>query len=187
MHSPQGGAKLATPTGCGGNHWIAATNMVHSLSFAFAQQLPQRGSRERLYHSTGYLRNRGVTGDFHRPYEGRVPFIGGLAIRGLRFLLGLFVSFGAPVVVVEHGEAVDGGFGQEGQGALPQETFDGQPHHIHGGPGGEGQADQEHDNGEQQAQDAEHQPRQLLGSAPGGDAAGGKRKKSWTVSAISGI
>ena len=38
-------AKLAPPTGCGGNHWIAATNMVHSLSFAFAQQLPQRGSQ----------------------------------------------------------------------------------------------------------------------------------------------
>ena len=60
-------------------------------------QLPQRGSRETppqcqsparwmfcqragdfwgfcvgagtFYHSTGYLRNRGVTGDFHRPYE----------------------------------------------------------------------------------------------------------------------
>ena len=26
-----------------------------------------------LCHSTGYSRNRGVTGDFHRPYEG-VPF-----------------------------------------------------------------------------------------------------------------
>ena len=38
-------ARLATPTGCGGNHWLAATNMVHSLSFAFAQQLPQRGSQ----------------------------------------------------------------------------------------------------------------------------------------------
>ena len=23
-----------------------------------------------LHHSTGYLRNRKVTGDFHRPYEG---------------------------------------------------------------------------------------------------------------------
>ena len=45
MHSPQGVAKLAPPTGCGGNHWIAATNMVHSLSFVFAQQLPQRGSQ----------------------------------------------------------------------------------------------------------------------------------------------
>ena len=31
-------------------------------------QLPQRGSRERS-HSTGYSLNRGVTGDFHRPYE----------------------------------------------------------------------------------------------------------------------
>ena len=76
----------------------------HSLSLAFARQLPQRGSRDTphnanhppagcfasgrvifgfcvgagtFYHSTRYLRNRGVTGDFHRPYEGRVPFIGG--------------------------------------------------------------------------------------------------------------
>ena len=27
------------------------------------------------YHSTRYLRNRKVSGDFHRPYGGRVPFI----------------------------------------------------------------------------------------------------------------
>ena len=27
------------------------------------------------FHSTGYLRNRKVSGDFHRPYGGRVPFI----------------------------------------------------------------------------------------------------------------
>ena len=34
-----------------------------------AQQLPQRGSREGLFHSTGYSLNRNVAGDFHRPYE----------------------------------------------------------------------------------------------------------------------
>ena len=28
-----------------------------------------------LYHSTGYSLKSGVTGDFHRPYGGRVPFI----------------------------------------------------------------------------------------------------------------
>ena len=39
-----------------------------------AQQLPQRGSREGADHSTGYSLKSGVTGDFHRPYEGRVPF-----------------------------------------------------------------------------------------------------------------
>ena len=27
-------AKLATPTGCSGNHWLATTNEVHSLSLA---------------------------------------------------------------------------------------------------------------------------------------------------------
>ena len=32
-------------------------------------QLPQRGSRKGFFHSTGYLRNHGVSGDFHRPYE----------------------------------------------------------------------------------------------------------------------
>ena len=32
-------------------------------------------------HSTGCLRNRGGTGDFHRPYERRFPFIGVLGKR----------------------------------------------------------------------------------------------------------
>ena len=49
----------------------------------FARQLPQRGSREGLHHSTRYSLNSGVAGDFHRPYGGRVPFIGVLTeIRG---------------------------------------------------------------------------------------------------------
>ena len=34
------------------------------------------------FHSTGYLRNRKVSGDFHRPYGGRVPFIVPLGNRG---------------------------------------------------------------------------------------------------------
>ena len=51
---PQGGSRggcaasgrlRASPTGCGGSRWLAATNGRHSLSFAFAQQLPQRGSQ----------------------------------------------------------------------------------------------------------------------------------------------
>ena len=29
----------------------------------------REGAGNGLHHSTGYLRNRGVTGDFHRPYE----------------------------------------------------------------------------------------------------------------------
>ena len=32
-------------------------------------QLPQRGSRESLHHSSGYSLKSQVTGDFHRPYE----------------------------------------------------------------------------------------------------------------------
>ena len=31
-------------------------------------QLPQRGSRDGLHHSTGYSLKSGVAGDFHRPY-----------------------------------------------------------------------------------------------------------------------
>mgnify|MGYP004513493779 CR=1 FL=1 len=34
-----------------------------------AQQLPQRGSRERLCHSPDYSLKSNVAGDFHRPYE----------------------------------------------------------------------------------------------------------------------
>ena len=46
-----GVANLATraassrPYRCGGNYESTATNAVHPHSFAFAQQLPQRGSR----------------------------------------------------------------------------------------------------------------------------------------------
>ena len=41
----------------------------HSLSHArWACQLPQRGSREGFFHSSGYSLKSGVTGDFHRPY-----------------------------------------------------------------------------------------------------------------------
>ena len=34
----------------------------------FARQLPQRGSREGLHHSSGYSLKSQVSGDFHRPY-----------------------------------------------------------------------------------------------------------------------
>ena len=47
---------------------------VHSLSLAFARQLPQRGSRDGLHHSSGCSRNRRGTGDFHRPYETQMTF-----------------------------------------------------------------------------------------------------------------
>ena len=37
-------------------------------------QLPQRGSRDGLHHSSGYSLKSGVSGDFHRPYETQKPF-----------------------------------------------------------------------------------------------------------------
>ena len=61
-----GVARLATPTGCGGNHWLAATNMVHSLSFAFAQQLPQRGSQGHFVPQTA---KKPPCGGFFTSYE----------------------------------------------------------------------------------------------------------------------
>ena len=42
----------------------------HSLSLAFARQLPQGGSRDAGWcHSPGCSLNREGSGDFHRPYE----------------------------------------------------------------------------------------------------------------------
>ena len=40
-----GGRLRAAPTRCGGSRELTATNKVHPLSFAFAQQLPQRWSQ----------------------------------------------------------------------------------------------------------------------------------------------
>ena len=50
------------------NRMPGGTIERHSLSLAFARQLPQRGSRVGFFHSTGCLRNRKAAGDFHRPY-----------------------------------------------------------------------------------------------------------------------
>ena len=49
--------------------WLGATNGGHSLSLAFARQLPQRGSREWAAPFIQPPGNRNVAGDFHRPYE----------------------------------------------------------------------------------------------------------------------
>ena len=46
-------ANLATPTAFG-SFWLTATNGGHSLSFAFAQQLPQRGSQGHFVPAGGY-------------------------------------------------------------------------------------------------------------------------------------
>ena len=46
----------------------------HSLSLAFARQLPQRGSREGAVPFNVPLGNRKGAGDFHRPYEGSEYF-----------------------------------------------------------------------------------------------------------------
>ena len=53
-------------------------------------QLPQRGSREGFCHSTGYSIKSGGTGDFHRPYERRFPFIG---VHTENFQLSIFPYF----------------------------------------------------------------------------------------------
>ena len=55
-------------------------------------QLPQRGSRDGFHHSTGYSLKSGGTGDFHRPYERRFPFIGVLTEN---FQLSIFPYFPA--------------------------------------------------------------------------------------------
>ena len=46
----------------------------HSLSFAFAQQLPQRGSRDWAAPFIAPPKNRNISGDFHRPYESSKNF-----------------------------------------------------------------------------------------------------------------
>ena len=43
--SGNSGRLRAAPTRCGGSRELTATNKVHPLSFAFAQQLPQRWSQ----------------------------------------------------------------------------------------------------------------------------------------------
>ena len=50
-----GGRLRAAPTRCGGSRELTATNKVHPLSFAFAQQLPQRWSQGAL-RTCGRLR-----------------------------------------------------------------------------------------------------------------------------------
>ena len=49
--------------------WFLPFNGGHSLSLAFARQLPQRGSRGGAVPFNVPPRNRNVAGDFHRPYE----------------------------------------------------------------------------------------------------------------------
>ena len=63
------------------------TAYVHRSTLPQSASLTAPSEREPgtagLHHSTRYSLNSGVAGDFRRPYEGRVPFIGVLAeIRG---------------------------------------------------------------------------------------------------------
>ena len=53
--SGNSGRLRAAPTRCGGSRELTATNKVHPLSFAFAQQLPQRWSQGAL-RTCGRLR-----------------------------------------------------------------------------------------------------------------------------------
>ena len=51
--------------------WLRSSGYTPSVSHSLDSSLREgagNGCGDR-YHSTGYLRNRGVTGDFHRPYE----------------------------------------------------------------------------------------------------------------------
>ena len=54
--------------------WFLPFNGRHSLSLAFARQLPQRGSREGRVPFIVPPGNRKGAGDFHRPYEGSEDF-----------------------------------------------------------------------------------------------------------------
>ena len=56
------------------NRWHGATIERHSLSFAALSSSLREGAGDKLYHSTGCLRNREVSGDFHRPYESAKDF-----------------------------------------------------------------------------------------------------------------
>ena len=62
-----------------GNRWHGGTIGRHSLSqpLRAASSLREGAGNGYggLYHSTGYSLNRKGAGDFHRPYEGRFPFI----------------------------------------------------------------------------------------------------------------
>ena len=62
--------KLQSQWGCRENCRHGATIERHSLSQPLrAASSLREGAGRGAYHSTGYSLNRGVAGDFHRPYE----------------------------------------------------------------------------------------------------------------------
>ena len=57
--------------------------VVHSLSLASLDSSLREGAGDGcggFCHPTGYLQNRGVTGDFHRPYGGCVLLFIGVGV-----------------------------------------------------------------------------------------------------------
>ena len=52
---------------------LRSSKYTPSVSHSLDSSL-REGAGNGLCHSTGYSLKSGVTGDFHRPYEGRVPF-----------------------------------------------------------------------------------------------------------------
>ena len=71
---PEGYGRFSSPLRKLRRVYVLPFNGRHSLSFAFAQQLPQRGSREGCVPFTRPLGNRKISGDFHRPYESSEEF-----------------------------------------------------------------------------------------------------------------
>ena len=69
----RGYGRFSSPLRMAGS--IHRGTLPQSRPFGRASSL-REGAGNGLYHSTGYSLISGVTGDFHRPYEGRVPFIG---------------------------------------------------------------------------------------------------------------
>ena len=97
---------------------LRASGDTPSVSLSLDSSL-REGAGKRS-HSSGYSLNRKVAGDFHRPYGGRLPFIGVLAnVRGWR------VIFIAPTDGVYHSSGyslksgVTGDFHRPYGGRLP--------------------------------------------------------------------
>ena len=62
-------SKISEPMGPHGKPMAQSNQRTTLPQLRCAQQLPQRGSRGRLYHSPDYSLKTNAAGDFHRPYE----------------------------------------------------------------------------------------------------------------------
>ena len=62
-------SKISEPMGPHGKPMSRSNQRTTLPQLRCAQQLPQRESRERLYHPPDYSLKSNAAGDFHRPYE----------------------------------------------------------------------------------------------------------------------